>query len=136
MTLINTYKMDSTDNHQDRAAELLAKIREYLVKEDQLEVSVKPEPEELIKKYALPSLNNVKDILGSLYAPFYLDDQDFSRKIKNKMIRKIANISRNTIELPLMRQQKFNDNIVLLLEYLFEENLKLRAKLQKDSHKN
>ena len=67
--------------------------------------------------------------------PFYLNEQGFSRKIKSQLIRKIANVSRNTVELPLMRQQKFNDNVVLLLEYLFEENKKLKAELNKSQPK-
>jgi hypothetical protein len=125
--------MEPAHTQHDRASELLASIRESLIKDDQMEETDKPEPEELIRKYVLPSLQNIKDVMSSLYSPFYLNDQGFSRKIKNQLVRKIANVSRNTIELPLMRQQKFNDNVVLLLEYLLEENLKLKAELQKHS---
>jgi len=127
--------METKQGDSDRASELLAKIRQLLIKEDLLTETDRPSPEDMIKKYALPSLNGTKDILSSLYSPFYLNEQGFSRKIKSQLIRKIANVSRNTVELPLMRQQKFNDNVVLLLEYLFEENKKLKAELNKSQPK-
>jgi hypothetical protein len=123
--------MDIKQDNAERVEELLSGIRELLIKEDVIAESDKPDPEELIMKYALPSLNNVKDVMGSLYSPFYLNEQGLTRKLKSQLIRKIANVSRNTMELPLMRQQKFNDNVALLLEYLFEENKKLKAELRK-----
>jgi hypothetical protein len=35
-----------------------------------------------------------------------------------------------------MRQQKFNDNVTAILEYLFEENAKLRSRIAElEDHK-
>lgn len=111
------------------AQELLKRIRADISENDIGISAAKSDPETLVAKYAIPALNNLKDIQSSLYADFFLDEQGWQRKIKNKVIRRIANVSRNTVELPLMRQQKFNDNVTAVLEYLFDENARLRAKI-------
>lgn len=111
------------------ASELLKKIRENIEISEVSASGVPVNPEELISKYAIPALNNLKEIQSGLYQDYFLAEQGLARKLKNKAIRKLANVTRNTVELPLMRQQKFNDNVTAVLEYLFEENAKLKKRI-------
>lgn len=111
------------------AEELLKKIRENIEMTEVTANGRAINPEELVSKYAIPALNNLKEIQSGLYQDYFLAEQGTVRKMKNKVIRKIANVTRNTVELPLMRQQKFNDNVTAVLEYLFEENAKLRQRI-------
>ncbi len=116
------------------ATELLEKIREHIDATEITTDSAHLDAEELVTKYAIPALNNLKEIQSGLYQDFFLNDNGFTSKLKNKVVRKIANVSRNTVELSLMRQQKFNDNVTAVLEYLFAENAKLKktiAELEK-----
>ena len=113
------------------AQELLTRIRADINMSDIDQSAKKADPEELVAKYAIPALNNLKDIQSALYADFFLDQNGWQRQVKNKVIRKIANVTRNTVELPLMRQQKFNDNVSAVLEYLFDENARLKARIAK-----
>lgn len=111
------------------AEELLNKIRTALKSEGLEAEMATADPELLVTKYAIPALNNLKDIQSSLYTDYYLDESGLQRKLKNKVIRKLSNVTRNTVEMPLMRQQKFNDNVTAVLEYLISENAKLRAEI-------
>lgn len=118
------------------AEQLLAKIKEDIEMTEVSAIGTKLSAEELVVKYAIPALNNLKEIQSGLYQDYFVSDKGFSRKLKNKVIRKIANITRNTVELSLMRQQKFNDNVTAVLEYLFTENAELKkriAELEKKS---
>lgn len=111
------------------ATQLLEKIREHIEATEITADSANLNAEELVTKYAIPALNNLKEIQSGLYQDYFLNDKGLSSKLKNKVIRKIANVSRNTVELSLMRQQKFNDNVTAVLEYLFAENSKLKQKI-------
>jgi hypothetical protein len=73
--------------------------------------------------------NESKAILGGLYFDFRKADRGFFRKLKNKVIGKIANIVRNTMERPLLTQQKYNEQIYYLVNMLLEENKQLRSEL-------
>jgi hypothetical protein len=109
----------------EKAEKLLDKVNDVLSAEG---VPLKKEKEDqlaLIEKYALPALQNLKEIQSGLYNEFFIGTKGFFGKLKAMMIRKIANVSRNTVELSLMRQQKFNDNVALILEYLVAENKRL-----------
>lgn len=111
------------------ASELLQKIRVDMKETDLVANEAQLDPEELVSKYAIPALNNLKEIQSGLYQDYFLAEQGLVSKLKNKVIRKIANVTRNTVELPLMRQQKFNDNTTAVLEYLFTENAKLKSRI-------
>lgn len=111
------------------ASELLQKIRVDMKETDLVANEAQLDPEELVSKYAIPALNNLKEIQSGLYQDYFLAEQGLVSKLKNKIIRKIANVTRNTVELSLMRQQKFNDNTTAVLEYLFTENAKLKSRI-------
>jgi hypothetical protein len=112
------------------AETLLAKIRKDLDESEISSLDSGLDAEAMVAKYAIPALNNLKDVQSGLYADFFLDESGWQRKVKNKVIRKIANVARNTVEIPLMRQQKFNDNVTAVLEYLFSENKKLHERIK------
>lgn len=107
---------------------ILEKAREIL-KNEGWQQNSKPEMEKIIKEYLLPALDELKEIQSPLYEQFYQGGDGTVRKFKNKLINKIANITRNTVELSLMKQQKFNDNLTLIVTYLLEQNLKLKEEI-------
>lgn len=80
---------------------------------------------------ALELANNSKSILGGLYYDFRKPNDGFLRKTKNKIVGKIANIVRNTLERPLLTQQKFNEQTYYLLNLLLEENKQLKKQLDR-----
>jgi hypothetical protein len=111
----------------EKAEQLLDKVNDVLANEG---VPLRKDKEDMftmIEKYALPAIQNLKEIQSGLYNEFFIGSKGLKGKLKAMAIRKIANVSRNTVELSLMRQQKFNDNVALILEYLIDENRKLRA---------
>ncbi|MFQ5493123.1 MAG: hypothetical protein ACE5DX_03130 [Candidatus Dojkabacteria bacterium] len=116
--------MDKTMKKED----LLESVRK-LVKDEGVD-NAEIDEHELIDRYALEAVGSSKDVLGQLYFDF-TSGRGILRKIKNLVIDKIANVSRNTVERSLMKQQRFNDNTALLLRYLYEENRKLTEKIRK-----
>lgn len=110
--------------------EIIEKVKEMLA-EQGIVGSEKPDPEQLVFDYLLPALDELKEIQSALYEPFAASESGMVRKVKNGLIRKMANVTRNTVELSLMRQQKFNDNVSLIIRYLLEENRKLKEQLGK-----
>ena len=113
---------------EKNAEELIDKVNEVLANEGMPLKKDKINQLEMIEKYALPALENLKEIQSGLYNEFFIGSKGPLGKLKAMIIRKIANVSRNTVELSLMRQQKFNDNVALILEYLVEENKRISAK--------
>lgn len=109
----------------NKAQELLKKVRDLLKSEGRnLESNIGDEAD-LMKDYVLEAIKNTKDIQKHLYAEFLPKGKGFTRRIKNLILGKIANVTRNTVERSLIKQQKYNENVALLLEYLFKENQKL-----------
>lgn len=109
--------------------ELLNKVRGILKDEGYDNEGI--DIEKLILDRLLPSLDELKEIQSPLYEPFYSEGNGTIKKLKGKVIRKIANVTRNTVELSLSRQQKFNDNVSLILSFLVKENQDLKKKLDK-----
>jgi hypothetical protein len=107
---------------------LLDKVNDVLLDEGITLSKEKTDQLEMIEKYALPALQNLKEIQSGLYNEFFISPKGPLGKLKGMIIRKIANVSRNTVEISLMRQQKFNDNVATILEYLIEENKRLKDK--------
>ena len=85
-----------TDKLQEKI--ILEKAREIL-KNEGWQQNSKPEMEKIIKEYLLPALDELKEIQSPLYEQFYQGGDGTVRKFKNKLINKIANITRNTVEL-------------------------------------
>jgi hypothetical protein len=111
--------------------ELLNDLKKYIAEKDVLHDVDAEISEDKMIEYILVGIQSSKDIQSGLYAN--VEKQGgFIRSLKNKVIGKIGNVARNVVELPFMRQQKFNDSVYLLLEYLLKENLALKEKLTKD----
>jgi len=89
------------------------------------------ENNERLTTAALELADKSKSILGGLYYDFRKADNSFMRKVKNLIIAKIANIVRNTLERPLLTQQKFNQQSYFLIAELYKENKLLRTELTK-----
>ena len=118
---------------EQNGEKLLDKVNEVLSDEGITLAKEKTDQLEMIEKYALPALQNLKEIQSGLYNEFFIGSKGPFGKLKAMVIRKIANVSRNTVELSLMRQQKFNDNVATILEYLIEENKRLSSKQEKSN---
>ena len=108
--------------------ELLEEVRKLLKDEGYMRENI--DIEKMIIERLLPSLDELKEIQSPLYEPFYSEGNGTLKKLKGKVIRKIANVTRNTVELSLSRQQKFNDNVSLIISYLVKENIELKKKLK------
>lgn len=117
---------------EQNGEKLLDKVNDVLSDEGITLAKEKTDQLEMIEKYALPALQNLKEIQSGLYNEFFISPKGPFGKLKGMIIRKIANVSRNTVELSLMRQQKFNDNVASILEYLIEENKKLREEKKEE----
>jgi len=112
----------------EKAEQLLENINKVLINEGLPFNKTKEDELEMIEKYSIPAIQNLKEIQSALYNDFSAGGKGLKGKMKALVIRKMANVSRNTLELALMRQQKFNDNVVTILEYLVKENKKLRER--------
>lgn len=115
---------------EKNAETLLQNVRNLLKEEGVVSYKKEINRDELIEKYILPALERIKDVQQPLYTDF-ISGKGFLRELKNKLIGKIANVTRNTVERSFMRQQKFNDNVYYLLKFLAEENRQLRSGLEK-----
>jgi hypothetical protein len=109
--------------------ELLARVRELIKAEGGAGDNDKS-PEDEILKYVLPSLQNTKDILSDLNKDVFTKGGGLKGKVKHKVMTKVGNIARNVLERSLMKQQKYNDNLLLLFEYLLKSNLELRERIE------
>ena len=121
---------DKEKNNKLDPLKVLEEVRK-LVKEEGFGEAGKADEEQLVIDYLLPALEELKEIQSFLYEPFYATDASLVRKLKNSVVRKLANVTRNTVELSFMRQQKFNDNVSLILSYLLKENKRLKAEVAK-----
>jgi hypothetical protein len=114
------------------AEEVRAKIKKYL-EDEHLDSSTntydKNDPR--LIEASLEIAEESKSIMGGLYFDFRKPEDSFTRKIKNKIIEKIANIVRNTLERPLLTQQKFNEQMYYLVNTLLDENKQLKQELEK-----
>jgi hypothetical protein len=118
--------------------ELLPKVQDMLKQENlTTEQDYFSENDPRLTAAAIEIAGESKSILGGLYYDFRKADTNTARKIKNKVIGKIANIVRNTLERPLITQQKFNEQIYYLVTNLIAENKKLKQELdQLKKHNN
>ncbi len=109
--------------------ELLEKVRE-LLKHEGISSSNKVEIENEIESYLLPSLDKFREVQRFIYEPFLYDKEGVISKLKNRILNKIGNVSRNVVERSIMRQQKYNDNVYILLMHLYKKNQELEERLK------
>jgi hypothetical protein len=110
---------------------LLSRIKKYAKDENLSKTNEAYESNDpRLIEAALELAEKSKSILGGLYYDFRKPSQGLLRNIKNKVIGKIANIVRNTLERPLLTQQKFNEQSFYLLKLLLEENKKLKQDIE------
>lgn len=113
-----------------KSSEMLEKIKEYARQENlsQSKQTYESNDPRLIEA-ALELSEKSKSILGGLYYDFRKPSDSFVRNLKNKVIGKITNIVRNTLERPLLTQQKFNEQSHYLVKVLIEENKKMKKEI-------
>lgn len=121
---------------KEKSEQLLKKVKDLVKSEGHARRNSIEDEAEVIKAYVLPAINSSKDVQRHLYTDFTHGGGDGLRKLKNKVLRKIGNVAINVTERPFMKQQKFNDNTALLLQYLFEENERLRKRIEDLEVKN
>lgn len=88
---------------------------------------------EIVRQYVINTLEKNKDIQQALYQPITFDNQSIVRKLKNSVINKIANIVRNVVEKSFIKQQKYNDNLLIVIQLLLKENEELKSKIEKST---
>lgn len=102
--------------------EILQKIGE-IIEEEGLSSNNDLCTEELFKEFILPSLEQSKQTLSSLYKFEVKNYGGIFGKIKYKIITKIKNIVINVVERESMRQQKFNELVYQSMLLLVDEKL-------------
>jgi|GEM_PF-4966707 len=92
---------------------------------------------------AIEIATKTKSVLGGLYFDFRKTETGTLRKLKNKVIGKIANIVRNVVERPFLTQQKYNEQMLYLVQNLLarqaeleEEVASLKSISEKDSNES
>lgn len=120
----------TSKNNATKAEQLLEKVREYAAYENlSIDTNSYEANDPRLVEAALELANKSKAILGGLYYDFRKTDNSFPRRLKNKLIGKIANIVRNTLERPLLTQQKYNEQSFYLINVLLAENAKLKQEI-------
>lgn len=119
--------MDRTE----QASELLKKIDDYNKAENLSsgEETLAANDPRLIAA-SLELAGRTKSILSGLYFDFRKPGTSTLRKLRNKVIDKIARVTRSTVERPFLTQQKFNEQSYYLLKVLLEENKQLKAEIE------
>jgi len=109
---------------------LLEKVRN-LLKNEGVSSRDKIEVENEIESYLLPALDKFREVQRFIYEPFLYEKSGFVGKSKNKVLNRMGNVSRNVVEKSVMRQQKYNDNVYILLMHLYNKNRDLEERLAK-----
>lgn len=109
---------------------LLEKVRN-LLKSEGVSSRDKIEVENEIESYLLPALDKFREVQRFIYEPFLYEKSGFVGKSKNKVLNRMGNVSRNVVEKSVMRQQKYNDNVYILLMHLYNKNRDLEERLAK-----
>lgn len=81
-------------------------------------------------KIALEIAKDTQGVLRHLNREFRKPDRGFIRTLKNKVIGKIGNIVRNVLDKPLISQQKYNQQVSFIIDYLFKENKNLKKRIK------
>ncbi|MCA9386823.1 hypothetical protein KC669_02190 [Candidatus Dojkabacteria bacterium] len=102
--------------------EILKRIGE-LIEEENLNTKTELSTEELFMQFILPSLEQSKQTLSSLYKFEVKNYGGITGKIKSKILSKIKNIVINVVERESMRQQKFNELVYQTLLLLVDEKM-------------
>jgi hypothetical protein len=121
--VIKSHKMNQKEQ------ELLLKLREIIKEKEIPEPGADISMKEYILESVLPVLEATKDIQAPLYDSVFTEKKGLVGKVKNLLLGKMANITRNVVENSFIRQQKFNNSILQLFKYLVEENIELEKKL-------
>ncbi|MCA9381177.1 hypothetical protein KC678_02840 [Candidatus Dojkabacteria bacterium] len=100
--------------------EVLKRIGE-LIEDEGISTKSNLSTEELFKEFILPSLDQSKQTLSSLYKFEVKNYSGIFGKLKSKIINKIKNIVINVVERESMRQQKFNELVYQSLLLLIDE---------------
>lgn len=85
---------------------------------------------EKLNKFGLTTLSATKNILGDIYAYTPPQGAGILRKVKNKIINVVRNVTISTIESAIIKQNKYNEVNFQLVEHLMQENLELRKELE------
>lgn len=109
---------------------ILKKIRKIIRYEEIAQEGEKYDEKELVEQYLIPSLESNKDIQRALYSPKFEKSGGLINKFKSFILRKIGNVATNVVEKSFLRQQKFNNSLKLIVEYLVKENKELRERVK------
>lgn len=107
-------------NTPPTADELLARLRDLLEQEG---ISIPENTKtdgKMIESYVLPALENSQNVLADLYTDIAGGSGSF-KGLKQKLVQKIASVSRNTMEKSMIRQQRYNEMMLTLVRYLYEQ---------------
>lgn len=108
--------------------ELVEKLDKYL--DDSGVFTPDQAGESDLYEQALPAMEATKSILQDVYA-YQPPTGGWWRQIKNKIIGLIRNITISTVELVVIKQNKYNEINYRLISKLIEDNQKLRQEIDK-----
>lgn len=111
--------------------EILEKLNIYLEEKGISKTNDDISNEEKLRRYGIKSLESTKGILQDLQSYSPPSGDSLTRKIKNKIIGLIRNVSISTIELLVIRQNKFNELTYQFIDMLQKENSELRSRIEK-----
>jgi len=101
--------------------QLIANVKKFLKEKEGFDVDgSKVSGIDLIDKFLIPALRSSKDSLTALYDYFPKKRSGLLGKIKNKIEILVSNMVKSNLEKQSLRQQKFNDVVVQILEILTE----------------
>jgi DNA primase large subunit len=110
--------------------EFLKKLDDYLT-DHGLSASEYLDTKAKLDQYGLPALAATKSILNDIYSYRPPTGDGILRKVKNKIINLIRNVSISTIELSTIKQNKFNELTYQFIDMLVAENKELRERITK-----
>lgn len=109
----------------DQSDQILSKLDQFL-KEKGLSEGGEPMDEKTkLTQFGLPALNATKGILQDIHSYRPPTGGSFTRVLKNKIINLIKNVSISTVELAVIKQNKFNELTSQFIVYLMSENERL-----------
>jgi hypothetical protein len=109
--------------------QLLTALHSYLDEKGLSETTAQLDNSTKLREYGLPALAATKAILQDIHTYRPPTGGGIARTIKNKIIAVVKNVTISTMELAMIKQNKFNELTYQFIELLLEENKELKAKI-------
>lgn len=109
----------------DQSKQVLAKLDQFLSEKGLAETTTQMDEKTKLTQFGLPALNATKAILQDIHSYRPPSGSSPLRVVKNKIINLIKNVAISTVELAMIKQNKFNELTSQFVVYLMAENERL-----------